>query len=30
MRLRGLLHEAVREKAREERKAAGTSSGGED
>jgi len=28
MRLRGLLHEAVREKAREERKAAGTSSGG--
>jgi RNA polymerase sigma-70 factor (ECF subfamily) len=30
MRLRGLLHEVVREKAREERKAAGTSSGGED
>lgn len=30
MRLRGLLHEAVREKAREERKAAGTSSGSED
>lgn len=30
MRLRGLLHEVVREKAREERKAAGTSTGGED
>jgi RNA polymerase sigma-70 factor (ECF subfamily) len=30
MRLRGLLHEVVREKAREERKAAGTSSGSED
>ena len=30
MRLRGLLHEVVREKAREERKAAGTGSGGED
>lgn len=30
MRLRGLLHEELREKAREERKAAGTSSGGED
>jgi RNA polymerase sigma-70 factor (ECF subfamily) len=30
MRLRGLLHEVVREKAREDRKAAGTSSGGED
>jgi RNA polymerase sigma-70 factor (ECF subfamily) len=30
MRLRGLLHEVVREKAREDRKAAGTSPGGED
>jgi RNA polymerase sigma-70 factor (ECF subfamily) len=30
MRLRELLHEAVRSKAREERKAAGSSSGGED
>ena len=30
MRLRELLHEAIRSKAREERKAAGSSSGGED
>jgi RNA polymerase sigma-70 factor, ECF subfamily len=30
MRLRELLHEAIREKAREERKAAGGGSGGED
>ena len=30
MRLRELLHEAMRAKAREERKAAGGASGGED
>jgi hypothetical protein len=30
MRLRELLHEATRDKAREDRKAAGADSGGED